>query len=249
MAYKKYFKKAGAFVGRAAVGAAKGIRKRYVKKRQPRMVNIIKDLAMLKHLVNVEKKRYDVTFTTQTVAQNAGAISGAYMLNITPSPNEGVTGGTRIGLSIKLVSCCIDMKFAQQANNVNDMKLRYYIVCRPDSSITYSGTQTRDQLLEPNPFSGVVDYWSNRDPEYFTAFKIIKTGVINLKQDQITSGQSIVQKKIPLKLNHHLKFPNDNSSVSTKNNFWLVVTGSSGDTGTTSGATMDYNARWYYTDN
>lgn len=230
-------------------GVKKGVKRRYVKKGAANIPNILADLKMLKHLVNVEKKRYDVTFTTQTVAQKAGAISGAYMLNITPSPNEGVTGGTRIGLSIKLVSCCIDMKFEQQTNNINNMKLKYYIVCRPDSSITYSGTQTRDQLLEVNPFSGVVDYWSNRDPEYFTAFRIIKSGVIDLKQDQITSGTSIVQKKIPLKLNHHLKFPNDNSSVSTKNNFWLVVVGSAGDTGTTSGATMDYNARWYYTDN
>jgi len=246
MAFRKTFKKYAKGVAKRGIALAK---KRYVKKGKPNIKNIYNDVMMLKHLVNVEKKRYDVTFTTQTVAQNAGAISGAYMLNITPSPNEGVTGGTRIGLSIKLVSCCIDLKFAQQANAVNDIKLRYFLICRPDSSVTYSGTQTRDQFLEPNPFSAVVDYWSNRDPEYFTNFRVIKTGVINLKQDQVTGGQSIVQKKIPLKLNHHLKFPNDNSSVSTKNNFWLIVTASAGDTGTTSGATMDYNARWYYTDN
>lgn len=249
MAIKKFAKKAGKFVARGAYQAGKNLRKRYIKKKQPRMINIINDLAMLKHLVNVEKKRYDVTLTTQRVAQISGAISGAYCVNITPSPNEGVTGGTRIGLSLKLVSACLDIRFAQEANAVNDLKLRWHIICRPDSSVSYTGTQIRDQFYEQNPFSAVVDYWSNRDPEYFTNFRVIKSGVVNLKQDAITSGTSIVQKKIPLKLNHHLKFANDNTSVSTKNNFWLLITASGGDLGTTSGATMDYNARWYFTDN
>jgi len=172
--YGKYAKKTAKFIGRGTYMAAKSLRKRYVKKRQPRMINIIKDVAMLKHLVNVEKKRYDVALTIQTMAQFAGPLSGAYCVNITPSPNEGVTGGTRIGLSIKLVSCCIDMQFKQQANTVNDLKLRWHIICRPDNSLTYSGTQIRDQFYETNPFSGVVDFWSNRDPEYLIIFKFLK---------------------------------------------------------------------------
>jgi len=97
--------------------------------------------------------------------------------------------------------------------------------------------------------SGVNDYYSARDPEYFTAFRVIKCGVVSLHQDQITSGSATVQKKIPLKFNHHLKYNTDGSTTTTKNQMYLFVTCSGGDLGTATGATIQYNMRWYYTDN
>lgn len=249
MAFGKRAKRVGKFVGRGAVMVAKAVRKRYVKKRQPRMVNIIKDLAMLKHLVNVEKKRFDFTLTTQNVAQFNSAATGAYCVQITPTPAEGITGSTRIGLSVKLVSACIDIKFSQQASALNDIKYRWFILCRKDSSVAITTTAFRDNFLEVNPFTGVIDYWSNRDPEYFGQVQVIKTGVVNLKQDGITGGNSIQQIKCPLKLNHHLKYNTDLSTTTTKNAFYLLVVASGGDSAASTGGILDYNARWYYTDN
>jgi len=127
--------------------------------------------------------------------------------------------------------------------------LKWWIVCKPDNAPSTSASTAIANFFEPNPFSGVVDYYSSRDPEYFSSFTVIKTGTIMLKQDQITSGTALVQKKYPLKFNHHLKFNTDASTLTTKNQFYLFVTASGGDASIATGATIQYNMRWYYTDN
>jgi len=248
MAFKKYAKRVVRRVARKVYGAAK---KRYVKKGMPNVKNIYKDVAMLKHLVNVEKKRFDVTLSnTVGVAQVAGAgVSGAYATIITPFPLEGVTQSTRIGNSLKITSACIDLQFTQQASTVNRLKCRWYIVCRPDNGFNYTASTSLTQFLEVNPFSTVNDYFSSRDPEYFTAMKVIKQGQVTLHTDSVTSSRSNMQVKIPLKLNHHLKFNTDATNITTKNQFYLFVTASDGDVLTNTGAALLYNCRWYFTDN
>jgi len=248
MAFKKKALRYGKRVAKKAYGMAK---KRYVKKGGPNIKNIYNDVMMLKHLVNVEKKRFDkTTVVPLTVAQLATTgVSGQLATILSPNPAQGTSGATRVGNSIKVVSGCLDMKFSQQSGAINDMKLRWVIVCRPDNSANISAATAIAEFYEPNPFSGVSDYWSSRDPEYFNVFKVIKSGIIHLKQDQITSGQSIQQIKVPLKFNHHLKYNTDGSTTTTKNQFYLFVTGSAGDIGALSGAFLEYNMRWYYTDN
>jgi len=227
------------------------IKKRYVKKGALRMSKIVKDIKMLKHLVNVEKKRFDVTVTSPlNVGQYNGALTGAHSSIITPYPIEGIAQGQRIGLSLKIVSMVMALQIYQQANAVNNLKVRWAIVCRPTNDTNPNASGNLASFYEVNPFSGVIDYFSNRDPEYFSQFQLIKTGVVVLKQDQVTNGQSIVQIKVPLKLNHHLKFNQDSSTITTKNQFLLFMTASNGDTqaSSLSGAFFQYNIRWYYTD-
>jgi len=212
---------------------------------------LVKDVAMLKHLVNVEKKRFDVTLSnTVGVAQfNVSGTSGQYATVITPFPLEGVQQNQRIGNSLKIVSACIDLQFTQQASTVNRIKARWYIVCRPDNGFNYTASTSIAQFLEPNPFSTVNDYFSSRDPEYFTSMRVIKSGVVSLHSDSVTSARSNAQVKIPLKLNHHLKFNTDATNITTKNQFYLFVTCSDGDVATNTGVALLYNCRWYYTDN
>lgn len=212
---------------------------------------LVKDVAMLKHLVNVEKKRFDVTqSTSQAVGLlNTAGVSGAYSTTITPYPLEGVTQGARIGNSIKIVSACMDVGFAQQSATVNKIKLRWYIVCREDNGFNYTASTSLNQFLEVNPISTVNDYFSSRDPEYFSAFRVIKQGVVSLGSDTVTNSRQNAQIKVPLKLNHHLKFNTDASTTTTKNQFYLFVTASDGDIAINTGIGMTYNIRWYYTDN
>lgn len=247
MRYMKAVKKAARVVGRTAS-------RRYLtkgKKKSLKLRQIGKDVMMLKHLVNVEKKRFDVTVSTSSnLAQYSGAgVSGQYSQIITPYPLEGVTGNTRIGNSIKIVSACIDLQFAQQSACVNHLKCKWFIVCRPDNSTSYTSATSIAQFFEPNPFSTVTDYYSSRDPEYFTSMKVIKQGVVTLHTDSVTNARSNAQVKIPLKLNHHLKFNTDASNVTTKNQFYLFIVASDGDTTTNTGCAVVYNCRWYYTDN
>jgi len=219
------------------------------KKRYSNRSNIAKDVAMLKSLVNVEKKRKDFTKTIQLFAQRNGSNDGFHHEDITPVIPQGITGATRTGNSVKLTSGCLDIQIAQQGNNINDMKIKLWLVCRPDNAGGYASNVTGNQLLEVNPFSTFRDFYSNRDPEYFGEFRVIKTATMTLKADSISTGTSYIQKKFPLKFNHHLKYNQDGSTATTKNAMYLIVTASEGDVANATGCTIVYNMRWYYTDN
>jgi len=212
--------------------------------------NLLKDVSMLKHLVNVEKKRYDITLTTPAaVSLSFSSAQGAYTSIVTPLPGQGPALDQRIGNSIKLVSAMINLRFSQQSSAVNPVHVKWFLVCRPDNATSYSANASFQHFLEPNPFSTQRDYHSNRDPEYFNSMKVISSGTVLLKQDSITGGNSIVQRKVPLKLNHHLKFNTDTSTTTTRNQFYLFAVASEGDQALSTGALIQYNIRWYYTDN
>jgi len=245
MAFKKYAKK-------QVKRAGKFLKKRYVKKGMPNIKNIINDVKMLKHLVNVEKKRSD---TTVTIAQpfaraNAGA-DGAYHAILSPTIAQGVQNNERIGNSIKLVSGCLDFSIEQQSLAINSNKLKLMIVCRQENAANYTSTASLNSLMEVNPFTSRRDFYSNRDPEFFSEFRVIKTVTMTLAQDQISTGTARIQKKIPLKFNHHLKYNNDGTTTTTKNQFYLFVFASDGEMASPAltGAQIQYNMRWYYTDN
>jgi len=247
-----FIKRAKRYAKRVIKRGVRMAKKRYTtRKGGANLVQIAKDVSMLKHLVNVEKKRFDLGITSNVgIGQLSGAgVSGQYSTVITPFPSEGITGNQRIGNSIKLVSGCLDMQFSQQSVAVNEVKFRWTIVCKPDNNSNPSAPTSIAQFYDPNPFSGVNDFHSSRDPEYFTSMRIIKTGVVTLKQDSLTSGISIKQIKVPLKFNHHLKFNTDVSTITTKNQFYLFVTASAGDVAAFTGGLLLYNMRWFYTDN
>jgi len=235
-----------------------GLKKTYrkvrnmAKKRYSNRSNIAKDVAMLKHLVNVEKKRVEKTVTiAQPFARSNASADGAYHEILTPTINQGIAFNERVGNSVKLVSGCLDVSIEQQINALNSNKLKLWIICRPENAGGYSSLATLNQLLEVNPFTNRRDFYSNRDPEYFSEFRIIKTLTMTLQQDAISTGTSRLQKKIPLKFNHHLKYNTDGSTISTKNQFYIIVTASDGEMAspTLTGAQIQYNMRWYFTDN
>jgi len=245
-------KKALAYAKKQGGRALRAAKKRYVTKgKGPNVKNIYKDVMMLKSLVNVEKKRIDFSPALPvSLGATAGAgVTGAYASLISPTIPQGLTGSTRTGNSLKLVSGCLDIQFAQSVNTVNAIKIKYFIVCKPDSGVFLAAANVRSELWEPNVFSGVIDYHSNRDPEFFTSYRIIKQGSCTIPQDQIAAGIGYKQIKIPLKFNHHMKYNTDASTVSTKNNFYLFALADVGDVVALTGANIAYNMRWYYTDN
>lgn len=247
---KRVYRKAKKYGSKAMKIANKVNNNKYVKGAAT-LYSLGQKVAMLSHLVNIEKKRFDITVSSAVnIAQSAGVgVSGNYAVSVPPNPAEGVAQGQRIGLSIKAVSGLLSMQFTQQSATLNKLKLRWYLVNRPDNSALQTAPSSINQFFEPNPFSGVIDYYSNRDPEYFNAFKIMRTGTVNLAQDAITSGSSIVQIKVPIKCDLHQKFNTDASIATVKNNIMLFVVCSGGDTALNTGATLVFNMRWYYTDN
>lgn len=248
MRFRKQVKKAVKVVGRTAG-------KRYLKgargKKSLNMRQIGQDVMMLKSLVNVEKRRFDITSAgALTFGQTAGAgVAGYLCVNVSPTPGQGTVLSARTGLSIKIVSCCIDMYFNQSVNAVNGGKIKWYMFIRKDNGVDTTPTVAATQLMEINPFSSVIDYHSSRDAEYFTSYKIIKQGVVSLTPDSLTSQIAFAQRKVPLKLNLHQKYNQDASNITTKNKFFMLFTMDTGDTVALTGAQVQYNLRWYYTDN
>ena len=208
-------------------------------------------VAMLTSLVNVEKKRFDMTTPSPlSFAQFAGGASGGLCINVSPNPAEGITGNTRNGLSFKIVSACLDLYFNQQSAAINGIKIKWYLIVKPDNGVDTSNGTAYTQFLEVNPFSGVTDFHSSRDPEYFTAYRVIKQGITQLTPDALVGVTSYSQKKIPLKLNYHQRFNTDASLLTTKNKFFLIFTADTGEMNVAlTGAQVQYNMRWYFTDN
>lgn len=201
-------------------------------------------------LLNVEKKRVDVAQGNGvTFAQFAGAGTGLYASDITPTPAEGITGSTRNGLSLKLVSACMDIQINQSASTINEFRYKWFIVCRPDASLSTTAAVASTQFFEPNLFSGVIDYHSNRDPEYFHQFRVIKKGTGKLTSDQLATQTSYNQWKVPLKLNHHLKFNTDASTTTVKNQLFMFIIADSGEVTALTGAQVRFNIRYYFVDN
>lgn len=232
--------------------ARSGIKKRYGSISKPKFASIAKDVANLKHLLNVEKKKTDVTLSTPTpLAQYADTsltTTGVYVTRITPTIDQGIQNNQRTGNSLKLVSAMINLYFTQQQHATESLRLKWYIICVPEEDMPTS--QVENKFMEENPFSGVIDFNSSRDPEHFTQFKIIRSGNAYLKADTSHIARtSSANVKVPLKLNHHLKYASNTTADSTKNQFYLYVTVDRGDIALSTGANIQFNTRYYYTDN
>jgi len=247
MAYVKKAKRFVRRVGKKVLGMAK---KRYVSKGRPNVSNIYKDVMMLKKLINVEKKRVDVSVTTVNFGQfNGVGIGGASCQPITPVIVQGITGSTRNGNSLKLVSACLDIQFAAQLNSINGLNLKWYLINRKDNSVDTTAAIALGDFLEPNVFSGVIDYHSNRDPEFFKNFTVIKSGTAKLTPDSVSGNTAYAQRKIPLKLSHHLRYNTDATTITTINKFFLIFTADTGDSNIATGCAASFAIRYYYVDN
>lgn len=229
----------------------KAAKKRYVSNGSVNTQRIAGDIMLLKRALNVEKKRSDVAQGNGvSFAQFAGTSSGAYTADVTPVISQGVTGTTRNGLSVKLVSACLDIQIRQSVNTSSEFRFKWYLVCRPDASIFTNAAVAFNDFLENNLFSGVRDYHSNRDPETYHQFRVIKTGKGKLVADSISGQISYYQTKVPIKLSHHLKYQTDISTTTTKNQLFLFAVGDTGESATAlSGGQIFFNIRYYYVDN
>lgn len=210
---------------RRVVGkAVKAAKKRYVTKtgKGLRVKQIVQDVAMLKKLINAEKKRYVTGVNNTAVGQVNGNTSGAYCVDITPIPAQGVTAETRNGASIKWNTSYLQLQFIHQSATSSTIKGKIYII-KSDSIINSSALITG--FLNPSPFissTSIYDYNSTREQDTFKDFRVLATRNFSVSCDQI-SGQS-VQKvvKMPLKFGHHVKFQ-DNTTTLAEGQVWMLI--------------------------
>ncbi len=246
----KDFKRKAYSAGRAAIKTGKAFtHHRYGTWSKPKMAQVVSDVKLLKSLVNVEKKRALVSASNIKVAryQTSGVDTGAQILDITPVIAQGDAGNERNGNSLRLQSLFMDLWVEQQSATVNNLNLNMKVVCVPEDSSVSGDLLT--QFYQANLFTGVIDSGSNRDPEYFTRFKVLKSTNVQIKEDNLAGGNYNRQLKIPLKLGTHLKYNTDASTSTTKNRYFLICTCDQGANGLNTGVSINYGITCFYTDN
>lgn len=251
MTYKTFKRKASNTARSAWKGVKKFTHHRYGTFTKPKVNQLVSDVKMLKSLINVEKKTAQVNNigTYIPVAQANGAATGASCIDITPVISQGITNTTRNGNSLKLTSACFNMQLSQQASCVNNGTVKYCIVMIPDNSNPSALADVLAQFYEINGFNNVIDSYSNRDSEFYTKFKVLKSGVVRMASDNLAGQQYFKQIKSPLKLGFHLKYDSNASTTTTKNRILLITTADSGNTSSASGFQFQYDCQYWYTDN
>jgi hypothetical protein len=257
---RKYVKK-GAKKAWSAIKTATGNRygrgrKQIISKGLPQMA---KDINNLKALINVEKKYIDATYN-QSFGQVFNNFAGTTILDITPVISQNVNYNGRTGQSVKLTGATIHMQLWQQTAGQNQCKIKfeiYYVKGTPEPTGTHF-----TQLYDPNPLLGIVDYNSDRQPNFYSEYKKIATKYCNFPAEQFAAQTNQSKNmKIHLKLNHHLRY--DKNAIDLKNGQILIVAfaenGNNDPTNVstlgvpTKAAATGYNwnmfTRFYYVDN
>lgn len=199
-----------------------------IKKGKISSTRLIKDVQMMKALLNVEKKRV-VNYSTSgasLIGQVNGNSSGHYLVDVTPLPPQGTGYNQRTGNSIKWCSSHYDIQLVQQSNTNSPLKIKYYFV--KVLGTPYSGmSAVVPQFINFNPFvtgGTVYDYNSARNPDYFKDFKVVKSGTIYMAPDPQSATTMIKTLKLGFKLdNHHVRWSVDNSTLSQGQIFLLMV--------------------------
>lgn len=194
-----------------------------ITKQIPRM---LKDVSMLKAMVNAEKKRLEVNInTSQPVGQVNAAVSGHWLTDLTPNVPQGVGVSQKTGNSFKWHSSFLDFQFQQQSNVGSPLTLKIEIV----KVVGLPYTNVSDILgkyIESTAFTTgtVYDINSPRDPDYFKNFVLLKRKYVKLPMDNI-SGQLVLKRvKLGLKLkNHHVRTNNNDPTFSMGQVFMLIT--------------------------
>ena len=257
---KKYAKKQAKRFGRY-------LKKRYVKRGGLRFGRIARDVKMLKHIINSEKKQTEFTTTSQLVGQwgGTGSQSGHNNFDIIPAIFKGVEYNNRIGNSIKLVGAHFKLQLRTQNAVVNPIKVKFIIYSHKTDTLDATRTAAYPgELFDTNDFNNTtIDMYSSRNNDYFRDFIIHRTHTCYLKGDTAGTGTAqtqLVSKSfgIKWKKGHYLKWgPNTSTFIVNGNLFCLaicdfgnVATAASPDSQAAStGATFNLHTQYYFYDN
>lgn len=228
-----------------------------------------RDIYSLKKLLNVEKKRYDITAYGQFVGQINGTSNYQYTADVTPVPAQGSGYSQRNGASFKITSLYAKLQLYHQSATNAPMKIKIQLVLVRGAPQTASGVPISmyeyNSFVAANGGPNLVDYNSERNPDTFGQYKVLRTCVVRLQPDQLADQQIIKDFTIKhsFKKGHHIRFDKDTQTVKNGQLVLIVLADSgniSGSTAATStynipikaintGAILHYDFKYYYVDN
>lgn len=252
-------------------------KKRYVNKKGIKLVQVAKDVMMLKNVLNPEKKRLNTFVNYRPAAQvynsSNGMNTAGSIIDITPVLPVGTGYSDRNGASVKLHSTHMRFQFLQQFDTNNAIRVKIVIIQVKGSPITTGLQAYCESILQPNPFvqsstAGVVctDYFSQFNPDKFSTFNIIAQKKFTVLNDAISAQNMTKDVSIGIKYNRgkgtHLRW-DKNSSTLTNGQLIMMVLCDRGNCGSAvgtnwsgnldniadSGLLFQYNKMDYYYDN
>lgn len=246
----KQAKKFGKKIGNAA-------KRRYFKGGKPslrntKIVQIAKDVNMLKNMVNAEKHRITTSGTYQFAETGPSALSSGYYVQreLFLAP-QNITNTGRVGNSIKCHSYHMDLRFTQQSSATNEIRGKVYLISIRDPQTVISNTDIITKFLQPSVFDNKYDYHSPRNYENYTDFKILSQKNIFLPADSISGHVATRNVTMGGKLNFHQRYkvsPQAHSVFDT-NELAIIFVADSGDLAASNGISVQYSGTMYFYDN
>lgn len=194
---------------------------------------MVKDINYLKSAINSEKLRFIINPGTSTTAlgQIAGNAPGYIAADITPTPTQGDGYNNRTGSSIKIHSSNYKFFFTEQSSTMSHLKFKIMIF-RVNGNSTTTATAI-SEIFNANPFTGIIDYNSSRNPDYFKDYKLIKTKYADIPMNpaSLVGQQGVKEIRFGMKLrNYHVRW-DKNTSVITSGQLLMFIFCNSGNTG------------------
>jgi hypothetical protein len=203
------------------------------------------------------------------VAQLNGNASGHWLIDITPTPSQGVGFENKTGNQFKLTGSHYDFQFEGQSNTTSGIKIKIEIiqvVGQPYSTVSdIMGryiTNTKFVRTSGGAVANVYDMNSDRDQDYFTNFRVLKRKFVYLKNDDLTGEVVVNRVKFGMKYkNFHVR-TNDNDPNLSRGQILMLITADRGNISATpstntgipvagafTGASFQYENIHYFVDN
>ncbi len=236
--------------------AKSAAKKRYVTKtgKGLRMSQVLKDVALLKSMVNSEKKNLQyksVANSPPAVGQVNGNASGHFVMDITPVPNEGSASYQRNGGSIKWNSSYLEFMFNK--NTAGGQAQKFLIEIWKVNNQPYTSTQIQNgtlmaDLFQPNEYvtnsSGgavsIYDLVANRDQDTFKNFKRVAYKSVYFPMTQVSGMPQVKLVRLPLKFGHHVKFASyqgGDTNIVTSGQVVMTIRADNGNSSSTTACT------------
>jgi len=239
----------------------------------PGIASMARQVASMASMINAEKKILSISSSNglavgQPVGQVSQNATGARCFDFTPMMPQGSGVSDRTGNSIKLHSSYFQFQIQQQSSAVvTPLKIRIEMWANPAK--VQDETTLLDNLYVPNPFTGIIDFNSARNPDHFNDYRKLMTRTCYLPVDSISGQLQTKQLAVPFKWNkgkgHHVRYTGTGSTnylndVQSGQVFLLYFcdVGNSGGTASTlnvpmlipvTGAQIKMSYRHYYYDN
>lgn len=187
-----------------------GKKKGYVKKSYPKKsyskVNSldtkIKTIVENTLIKNQEKKRFHTYASDQLVGQlrvsGTNFVSGHYVADVTPTPDNGTGIGEKIGNKIRLLSSRFHFQFRQQTNTFGGPIKGHIYIIQPKAGLQ-DAVQIPEEFINPNPWLAsqsflVYDDISNRNFDTMSNYIVHRKIPFKVDPDSSGSGAMVMVK-------------------------------------------------------